>query len=231
MLLHELLYGQSSTQIAELYSAPKTDWGSVGRPMTKTHKSLNAAVIQQRNTPNHTFLGNGSYAYVGTNDDANFGDVHRIALQDDGGSVYLNYIAAHPNLRDNPFVPRVRAVKIDGEIQTTIVERLIPFDAKAIIGNELLMHAICKRYFVDISPIYQTPRPGRITEFITEELYRAIRHKNTENIKDDHLYEIIHVLCHLLDTYDTFEPDTHEGNLMWRPHPYQPQLVITDPLA
>ena len=100
-----------------------------------------------RTNKQHKYLGSGSYAYVGTNDDENFGDVHRVAGVDDGGSMYLQYLADHPDIADNPFFPRVRKVEKADDMQVSIVERLLPFKTEAVYSNGPLIRAIWKRCF------------------------------------------------------------------------------------
>lgn len=140
-------------KLSEIYQTPDDTW-DLDNEADFIEQSARSAklVAKQRQDPRHTYLGSGTFAYVGTNDDDNFGDVHRIASADDGGSIYLKYIVDHPTIMDNPFFPKVREIadrspQSKRNYQVTIIERLVPFNTKSIVHNSLLMTAIWNRYF------------------------------------------------------------------------------------
>lgn len=218
-------------KLCEIYTTPKDEWANkVYRAGTDLSSAASNKVAQARKQQSHKFLGAGGFGYVGTDDDDNFGDVKRIANADDGGSMYLKYIAEHPEVMDNPFFPQVRAVAdydYDDNVQVTITERLIPFDTPAISQNSKLMQAIWTRYFTEP---WTNEVKNNFTEWLTEELRMALVSTSTAAIKDPYLEQAV-TLLKKMRQYLRTEIDMHAGNIMWRPHPYQPQLVFTDPFV
>lgn len=225
-------------KLSEIYQTPDDTWVSLEDEGEFMDLSPNASnqIYAHRQHPKHVYLGAGSYAYVGTNDDENFGDVHRISNADDGGSMYLKYLVDHPEIMDNPFFPKVREVAQRSpaskrNFQTTIVERLVPYDTKSIINNSLLTTAIWNRYVnitqnVASRKFYDLKGMAALPYIIAE----AVNSGDVRYIKDPRLIEAVHILNKIRDMLDA-ETDIHAGNIMWRMAPYQPQLVITDPFV
>lgn len=219
-------------KLSEIYQTPDDIWdeenedGTVELPHTAQNIVKNLRTNKQ-----HKYLGSGSYAYVGTNDDENFGDVHRVAGVDDGGSMYLQYLANHPDIADNPFFPRVRKVEKADDTQVSIVERLLPFKTETVYSNGPLIRAIWKRYFnITIEEAFHE-YGGSFQHAIPYVLRKALIHNNTKEIKDEMLIDAIHKLIAIAEELGDVEYDLHQGNIMWRMAGYQPQLVFTDPLV
>jgi len=225
-------------KLSEIYQTPDDNWDEENDMGTVELSPKSSKLVNKhRLDKNHKYLGSGSYAYVGTNDDDNFGDVHRIANADDGGSMYLKYIADNPSIMDNPFFPKVREIASRSKTardnhQVTIVERLLPFRTESIYQNGLLMKAIWSKYFT-ITPQeavkkYNCSGTAATIPYI---IRNALVGYYTDELKDKRLIESIHILAKISGAIGDAEPDIHQGNIMWRMAPYQPQLVITDPFV
>ena len=142
MLLSEIYRDNADTSIHKYYDT--VDDAIDDLAITKDARD---EIKRAARKANHKSLGIGAYAYVGTDDDENFGDVARYAHVQDGGSLYLQFIANHPAIAENPFFPRVQRTKAIGQQgQVSIVERLIPMKEPAVASVELLT-AVCKRLF------------------------------------------------------------------------------------
>lgn len=141
---------------------------------TNVQRTIKAA----RKTPTHKFIGAGLNAYVGTNDNDNFGPVHRISSKDDGGAIYLQAVA---NLKlNNPFLPKVERIEQGSSdlVQVAITERLIPFDTPAILDNDKLMTMLFQRYFIPYGTQYD------VMNYCYDYIDIAINENNYEAIKD-----------------------------------------------
>lgn len=218
-------------KLYELYTTPDDIWDDVVGDAMMPHVASNV-VKNLRTHKQHKYLGSGSYAYVGTNDDENFGDVHRIAGVDDGGSMYLKYLADHPNVAMNPFFPRVHKVAKNEDTQVTIIERLLPFRTEAVCQNELLMKAIWGRYFnISQQEAVKKYNCKSVAAAIPYIIQNALIEHYTGELKDKRLIEAMHILTKISGAIGNVDIDIHPGNIMWRMAPYQPQLVITDPFT
>jgi len=220
-------------KLSEIYQTPDDAWDDENEDDTVELPHIAQNIVKNlRTNKQHKYLGSGSYAYVGTNDDENFGDVHRIAGVDDGGSMYLQYIADHPDIAKNPFFPRVHRVEKEKDTQVSIVERLLPFRTEAVYMNGLLMKAIWSKYFnisqQEAVKKYNCSSPAATIPYI---IRNALVGYYTDELKDKRLIEAIHILAKISGAIGDAEPDIHQGNIMWRMAPYQPQLVITDPFV
>lgn len=219
-------------KLSEIYQTPDDIWDEENEDgvVELPHTAQNV-VKNLRSHKRHKYLGSGSYAYVGTNDDDNFGDVHRVAGVEDGGSMYLKYLAAHPDFMDNPFFPRVRKVETEKDTQVTIVERLLPFKTDAVYSNGPLIRAIWKRYFNITIEDAIHEYGGSFQHAIPYVLRKALINDYVGDIKDEVLVDAVHKLVQIAQALGDVEVDLHQGNIMWRMAGYQPQLVITDPFV
>jgi hypothetical protein len=94
-------------KLCEIYDDPADNWLDDDEDTTYLNRDASDTVNNMRAKPNHKYMGSGSFAYVGTDDIDNFGDVHRVARALDSGSLYLNVLYTHKI--ENPFLPRVRS--------------------------------------------------------------------------------------------------------------------------
>lgn len=193
---------------------------------TRTHQTTRSRIDAKRQDPNRTSLGRGAHAYVDTHDDANFGDVERLADDDDITSVYLDLVRT--KLPNNPFAPKVKSMNTEGGSSTASMERLYPFSEYK--ENYDMLKSVYKRYF--------TTNPNDDSLITPAKLLARLKHEvenNAKGVKDSDLKELINTLTlwkqQLIRErkYQKIITDLHPGNVMWRPSQYGPQLVITDP--
>lgn len=222
-------------KLSEIYQTPDDTWDEENEDgVVELPDSGQKLVSKIRSKKNHKYLGSGSFAYVGTNDDNNFGDVHRIAGADDGGSMYLKYLADHPDIMDNPFFPRVRKISGGGrrDHQVSVVERLLPFRTEAVYSNGPLIRAIWKRYFNITVEEAMHEYGGSFQHAMPYVIRNALVYNTTmDKIKDENLISAIRTLKQIKESLGDVEFDLHQGNIMWRMAGYQPQLVFTDPFV
>lgn len=229
-------------KLSEIYQSTPDDTWDDDAITTDISSSALQRVNDLRKNPKHKFLGSGGFAYVGTDDDENFGDVYRVASADDGGSMYHRFLASHPTIAEkNLFFPRIRMVDHADDYpsginhQTTIMERLLPYSTPAIHNNLRLMRAIATRYLNAGAHDICTKLSPRVEPSWGEAIILAIRHAlqngDDEYIKDPKLMQAIKILHMIEQQLPDTGFDIHYGNLMWRPNAYQPQLVFTDPFV
>lgn len=229
-------------KLFEIYQSTPDDTWYDDAISTDISGSALRRVSDLRKNPNHKFLGSGGFAYVGTDDDENFGDVYRVASATEGGSMYHRFLSSHPMIAEkNLFFPRIRSVDHNKELtqgvdhQTSVMERLLPYNTPAIHDNLRLMRAIVTRYLNAGAYDICNKLSPRTEPSWGSALVLAIRHAlqnyNTEYIKDPKLMQAIKILHMMEEQMPDTGFDIHYGNLMWRPNAYQPQLVFTDPFV
>jgi hypothetical protein len=215
-------------KLCEIYNDPADTWIGDDEDTTYLNKDAEHTVKSMRSKPNHKYLGSGSFAYVGTDDIDNFGDVHRVARTLDSGSQYLNVLYSHKT--ENPFLPKIRKVVQNGEAQVTIIERLVPFRTPAILNSIPLMKALWSKYFRipwDPDQRHVMAAIPMILQVVCEDTDTSI----TDGvIKDPQLLEAVHIIRQIGHQVNG-AIDMQSSNMMWRMTNYQPQLVFTDPLA
>ena len=184
------------------------------------------------NDPAHRFVGSGTNAYVHSRDDPHDMDrVYRTAKRADGGSIYLRYIATHPNLHNNPYFPRVVQAPSNHReaFPTYQIEPLKDFYWKPIANNPVLCDAVYERIYgprdeADDDAFTMLDR--HLAEDMDNCIYSGII---TKRFKDTSLVEALTIIHQLARRY-RLSGDVHTGNIMWRLTSTMPQLVITDPL-
>ena len=219
-------------RLDEILDDPEDTWHEDRRLMNDLPDDTQDAIEQLRQRKNHKMMGAGINAYAGTNDYENFGDVHRISSDSDGGAIFLDVVASNPHYANNPFLPKVKSIKRSGETQTTIVERLVPFKTPAILNSGPLMKAVWDSYFVqsweEAKPEWGYNPMLDVASVIDE----AVKLPDPSSIiKHPKLIEAVQLIQQLVKTYDIPMTDLHNQNVMWRMSVYSPQLVITDPIA
>lgn len=189
-------------------------------------KSQAIAAVQK--DPKHKYVGSGSSAYVGRTDDPHELDtVQRLASEQDGTSLFYQWLLDNPEQASNPYFPRVKSNKTANGVTYTVVERLVPLLNERLM-SEPLMQAQWEHMFS--SPLRSTD-PVEIATDIAEDIDFALGRrgiKQREAIADPQLAEAIQIL---MTDARTGYPDIHDGNLMWRITGNKPQLVFTDPFA
>lgn len=219
-------------KLYEIFDDPEDTWEADRPLMNDMSDEMEREVNKRRSAKNHKMLGAGINAYVSTDDYANYGDVSRVASGGDGGAVFMRHIVADEKYHDNPFLPKVRSIEKDGEVQVAIVERLIPFKTPAILGSLPLMAALWSLYFNEpwaeaIADWGRNPmlNVARVLEECIQEnaIDRVVKHPQ--------LKEALQLVRYMMDEYDVPENDIHTGNIMWRMSLHSPQLVIVDPIA
>lgn len=230
-------YDLTNNNDDEPYPDSIDDW-SMLHPETEQFlksPSLVRAIQRRRKRPSHKMIGSGSFAYTGTDDNDNFGDIHRLSSNDDGTSIYLQTIARTPSLQINPYFPKVRNIQVGRKNQTTVMERLIPIYTTAIVENEQMMMKVWNQIYID-SPdtTHWFDFPEGMIDLIAEDIGDCIKGDEDiiNKIKDQNLLKATQVIGQIVSTYeDRVRIDTHPGNIMWRPTQFGPHIVITDPIC
>lgn len=199
--------------------------GEVTFPRVAT-RDLTAAAKARAADPNLRWLGTGVSAYVSQSKSPHQMDnVERISSGEDGTTSYLEAIVNTPAVHDNPFLPKVRSVKREGDLVSVISERLYPYDSKLLFTQKLL-EATWERITSDPFPEDVHAQMDAL-EMIIEQ---AIHHGVSAGVHNDDFKQAIEFIRNVRRTSGGY-PDIHAGNLMWRMTGTMPQLVITDPLA
>jgi hypothetical protein len=198
---------------------------------TQRLSDLRTAAQKIRRKPNHKMIGSGSYAYVGTDDDDNFGDVKRISRTTDGTAIYLSAIANTPAIQSNPYFPKVRNIT-KRKLQTSIIERLVPLYTSAFFENEPMMRKVHDQIFTDpIDPKLWPDFPRSFDMVIADVLQSCLYDEGWDLIRDPKLIEALQFINKIAGTMKDAYVDMSVNNMMWRPTQFGPQLVITDPLC
>lgn len=179
-------------------------------------------IKKQRANSTHKMLGMGSFAYVGTNDDENFGDVHRISKADEGNSTYLTAIASTPSIQSNPYLPKVRNIKTGNGSRTVTLERLVPFTTPGYYKNKTLLTTLWNQWFH--IPIVSSGAFRSQIELAMETAMSLMK-----IVKDPLLKQAL-LFIEKVAKEQNLEYDIRTSNMMWRPTQFGPQLVFTDPL-
>lgn len=148
----------------------------------------------------------------------------------DGYWDYIENISKNDELKSNPFLPRIyaiRSLKDDhgNRKLSANIERLV--NAVQIENEDPDMLA---DYISTIVDTDSTPKSFNLTliEYLAKILQIAAARGNYTNIKNDQLKE---ALAFIHEMSEFFWLDIHSGNIMFRRTKYGIQLVITDPLA
>lgn len=192
------------------------------------HPATKDVARKQQQAPSHKQVGKGGYAYVGTDDDDNFGDVHRVADFAEGGSTFLRAVFADKRTHYNAFFPKVRSVVNNQHTTVVITERLLPFTST--FSDELVV-AVGTRYFEEYQKLIKEPMINfelSHHDAFVYTLAQSFYHPDT--IKLPQLKAAVSWIKTLAQTHPGSMYDIHSGNIMWRPGQYQPQLVFTDPI-
>lgn len=194
----------------------------------RTGKAIKPALDKLKQQHPHTkHLTSGNNASVAASDDPHYADrVWRTAPEEDGGTIWLKYVSEHPELQNNPFVPKVLE-KQKGDIVTYQVEKLIPFNVHDIIGNEALMNAKLSQYFNQPELKSDITRKRLMLRYIGY----IFNMKEYEIAKDQQLVQVAKHLHNFVEqNKGKYVIDLGDENIMWRMTQHGPQLVIVDPL-
>lgn len=210
-------------KLSQLFENAYPDYAS--RPVIKA--------IDKQRSAGRTQIGVGATAYVDTDDVDNFADVTRVADETDPGSLYLRWVSSNLNLKDNPFVPKVRAIKTEDGLQYTTSERLYPFDDKLFNNNNkmLLIHLWNKYFTIE----WDSDDYIHYTDFVSA-IEAGFHFEDISRFKDPQLKQFVTQVLKFMKDFDAKSQthkavaDIHAGNLMWRTTQYGPQLVFVDPV-
>jgi hypothetical protein len=226
-------------KLLEIYDDPTDTWAQDGGTWSAMPPRAKRAVTRIRDRPNHKMLGSGLNAYVGTNDNANFSPVTRIAGEEDSTNVYLEMIATGSipeELKGNPYLPKVLSIKKPKGIYQITLERLIPFETPSIITKSDFFRSIWKKCLTEPYPDEDNNKYDLPTHKFATTLQRAAYKPAVcmSLIKDPQLIEVLQWIGSYERkknpiTNNYFACDIHAGNLMWRPGKYVFQIVIADP--
>ena len=211
----------------EIYDDPKDEWVEPDTvDSTEANLSTQRIIQRRRQNPNHRYLGSGSFAYVGTDDRDNFGDVERISDHGESNARFLEVLWKSSTMRHNPYFPRVRAVNKEKETTIIITERLIPFNTPSIAHDQLIDVVFNTCFTLDV---HQRPYPFKIYQLL-DEMAVAADDDDYSRIKDPVLIQALKFISKVSKRFDS-DIDLHSDNVMWRMTYPRPQLVITDPIA
>lgn len=209
----------------KLFEILDTDPSQVTTPF-RGSDALRKHITDINSNPKVKPIANGSFAYIHHVDDPHEMDrVIRTADDYDIGNKWLQYIVDHPELHNNPFVPKVRAVgtKSNG-ISSYQVEPLHPFDAI----DDNVKRSLARRYFIDKLDLDNKNLDNLYIDVLDASLV------NHMTIRDPQLKQALSSINDLKNQLENqglyAKRDFHDGNVMWRLTPQGPQLVITDPL-
>lgn len=218
-------------KILEIYNDVKKEWNPEWSELTPSNVRH---ISNKQKRSSHTMLGMGLNAYVGTEDNDNFGDVTRISNPNEATATYLTAIATNlpPVLRNNPYLPIIRRVRQLRTRTDITMERLIPFDTASIVkDNEFFNNTWHKCLTVPPKdPDNITVLFPLINQF-AHHLHLAASRNNMTTIKDPKLQQVLGWIHSLHNTIPGSIIDIHINNLMWRPNKYGFQLVIIDPIT
>lgn len=190
---------------------------------------LKQRVAQARSEPSHSRVGTGANAYVykhNTPTDMDY--VIRLSDTRDSAARYLKALKERPDLRKNPYLPRVlKITQLDNATVSIKVERLVPFDTPELVQNELMLRSILER--ITSEDVSHTT-PASLSYEIVDIIERGIFYgPNIAHITDNELADAVKFIRMIKDTTKS-KADIHIGNIMWRMTGSMPQIVITDPL-
>jgi hypothetical protein len=196
----------------------------------------NAAEKLRASEPDHEYVGSGVAAYVGRQNNPHQMDrVTRLGPKKDGAGFYLK--AVHQaGLHNNPYLPRLLArPKVSGNVQTAVIERLLPFNTPKIAGNRELMMSLWDNWFKYQPPGHLLNATDKvfareIGDSVSMILNDAVSRGQYASIKDDDLIAALQFIQQLMEQHK-LEEDIHSENIMWRMTGNMPQMVITDPLT
>lgn len=199
----------------------------------RTSKAFKSTVTKHITEPNRQVLGYGSAAVVDADDYTGHDDVRRTAEDWDGTAIFLQAILKDPEARQNPYFPKVKSTSNKDGVNVSIVERLLPFPRGNIRKptEHLMLTRIKEQMFdetklaADVLYLYQCNAIA--------DLLMALLHRHTfEAIKDSDLLFALQFIEKVQTSMWSRRCiiDIHDYNIMLRPHPYTPHLVITDPL-
>jgi hypothetical protein len=184
----------------------------------------NAAIDVRRKKPNHKFVGAGANAYVGkTDDEHNMDSVERTAPDHEPGVVYMQWIQAHPNLRNNPFFPRVlsRDSESPQHMPTYHIERLVHMTDKHFDHPDMVA-ALWSEY------IASPPPDNPTASMLAQKIEQIVLSKRIADFRDPMLRAAVVQLITFAEEHE-YQLDLHSGNMMLRVTGKMPQLVFSDP--
>lgn len=150
----------------------------------------------------------------------------------DGYWKYIEGIVKNPELKDNPYFPRIYNIKyITGRNGNKIfradIEKLEPFTN---IDFDLALNYF--KSIIELGVYSNKEMYKREQDLFTRACDIMRRCINTDNyfqIKDDNLKEALEYIAKLVN--EGSELDIHRNNIMFRRGQYGIQMVITDPLG
>jgi hypothetical protein len=183
-------------------------------------------------------LGKGRYSAVSSHDDFSVDKTYKKKkenIENDPYYIYIKTIADNNLAQKNPYFPRVYSVesgKIDDKTSRPKfnIERLTPINH---LSDEVL-YALGKRvlankehYDHNFQFNLKSDDPAKT---FSSAMNRALHQGEYSEIKDPELIEALKIIVQIRKQYPQCKPDIHSGNIMVRPTPHGPQIVITDPL-
>lgn len=155
---------------------------------------------------------------------------------DDGYWSYIQNIISHPELKNNPFLPRVYNIKKitdpNGKVvMRADIEKLTPFtdiDPEILISylGTLVDAEVWDRY-IERNKIEPLRNEIPLNYFLST-INIAMHSGNYDTISNTYLIE---ALKFINDMSDLFRTDIKHDNMMFRRGNHGIQLVITDPLG
>lgn len=206
--------------------------GSLKKHPDYASNKLRKHIDNINKNPNLKYVGSGVQGYVHKTDDPSQLDrVTRTADREEAGTMYLKFIYEHPQLKQNPFFPRVLDVtRPNSDVPSYHIEKLYPIDSPAI--SKEFKDALMKKYFI-MSDVSDHEDPIEYARDLAFEISSAVTYGEL-NIKDPQLKQAVLLIRKirsiLAKTGLNPRIDIHRGNIMWRMTNLGPQLVITDPL-
>ncbi len=235
-------------------------FGSRVTPTRSSDKQQSTMMDRISASKNYEFVGSGHFAKVGNqrtkpHEVFKVGTTHNDApLEDDGYFNYAKMIANSEKAQQNPYFPRIYSVKsfmhtYDKPSYHVRMERLQPLSELPLEVLESMMKRMFHPQALQADGLTSEQRrirhnlekgtnPDELEEINRENLYdhmslllaRVVTEPAQMALIKDPMLKQAMMFIRTLHQKGVGDIDIHEENLMFRPTPHGPQLVITDPL-